>query len=79
MHIPFHSPKCREGWGCETQCQVRWLAEQKTMWRNLAYIFDANYVCGNCNAKSAQHISDCKNPLHEIHEAIYAEIKWETK
>jgi hypothetical protein len=48
--------------------------EEHHRWRKLAYVFDNHYVCDNCESKAASHLDDCTNPLHEIHEAIYAEL-----
>jgi hypothetical protein len=31
MEVALHSEKCREGWGCEQNCQVRWLQEKTKM------------------------------------------------
>ncbi len=74
MKIPFHTSSCREGYGCASECEVRWLLEEHHRWRKLAYVFDNHYVCDPCESKAAGHFDDCTNPLHEIHEAIYAEL-----
>jgi hypothetical protein len=31
MKIPFHTSSCREGYGCATECEVRWLLEENKM------------------------------------------------
>ena len=71
--IPYHTNNCRDGWGCDKDCPVRWLVEERQRWRKLAYLFDTHYVCDNCKSKAASYLDDCTNPLHEIHEAVYTE------
>jgi hypothetical protein len=42
-----------------------------TQLRLLLDLFDAHYVCPNCNLYSAHYLETCLNPLHELHEALY--------
>jgi hypothetical protein len=39
--------------------------------RRLLTVFEENWSCRACQAKSAYWLEDCTNPLHALHEALW--------
>jgi len=63
----------RDSWQTLTEAadEIERLRLEVEHWRGLCFWFDSHYVCLWCDGWAANHLNDCTNKLHKIHDAIY--------
>jgi len=47
------------------------LVKQNERYKKLFELFEQHYVCEPCAELCATYLDNCKNPLHELHDAAW--------
>jgi hypothetical protein len=55
--------------------EIAGMVKQNERYKTLLKLFDDHYVCESCDELCATYLDNCKNPLHELHEAAWENEK----
>ena len=51
--------------------EIAKMIQQNERYKKLLKLFDDHYICEACDELCATYLINCKNPLHELHDAAW--------
>ena len=52
--------------------QIEQWSKEKYLWFGILLAFNNSYECPDCIKVCATYLENCQNPMHRLHDALYA-------